>query len=380
MKTYIVLGIVGLLMGISIGYICTGNYVPLAIPQKSQVVGFLPYWLLAQTHMTYDNSVTTLAYFGLRVNGDGKIVRYDAPGEEEPGWYALQSGKVNTHLAQAKKDGVLLSLVIFCGDQTAIAQLLSDPAHHAQTLMADLQPVMQTYGFKDLNIDIESTSLASASAQQSFTTFMQTIKQNLDTDHRATLTVDVMSTASIKPNIADLPKIQAVVDHIILMTYDYHYTGSSVTGAVAPLNGVTTDAEFDVETAVKEALRSVPPSKLLLGTPLYGYEWETLSDTPHAGVMPGSGLTVSNRRAESFIQSCATCSAHFDPVTQESYVVYKDQDTGTYHQMFYPDKQSTQAKATLAHTYKLGGLALWALGYEGDSILDPLSAYKNSFQ
>ena len=194
------------------------------------------------------------------------------------------------------------------------------------------------------------------------------------------LSIDVSPTALIKPYLINLTAVSSVVDHIIIMTYDYHYTGSLVTGAVSPMRGAGINAEFDTETGVKEALRIIPSQKILLGTPLYGYEWETLGNTPRSAVMPASGLVVSNRRTEEFIESCASCSAQLDPEAGESYVIYRDQQTGTYHQMFYPDQQATLEKINLTNTYKLGGVAVWALGYDGKTILNPLERYKNSFE
>ena len=35
-------------------------------------------------------------------------------------------------------------------------------------------------------------------------------------------------------------------------------------------------------------------------------------------------------------------------------------------------------KIALAQKYRLGGVALWALGYEDGTILNPLSSYKNT--
>jgi spore germination protein YaaH len=35
-------------------------------------------------------------------------------------------------------------------------------------------------------------------------------------------------------------------------------------------------------------------------------------------------------------------------------------------------------KITLAQKYHLGGVALWALGYEDDSTLTPFTNYKNT--
>jgi len=52
-------------------------------------------------------------------------------------------------------------------------------------------------------------------------------------------------------------------------------------------------------------------------------------------------------------------------------MIYKDEKTNTYHQVYYPNQQSTQSKVDLAKEMKLGGIAVWALGYEDPSILKP---------
>jgi spore germination protein len=185
------------------------------------------------------------------------------------------------------------------------------------------------------------------------------------------LSIDVSPTALIQPYLTDVSALAPFVHAVILMDYDFHYQNSSVTGAVSPVNGAGITAEYDTETSVKEALTVLPASKIIMGIPLYGYKWETLSSNPHAAIIPGTGITMSSRSVEKFLATCASCSAQFDPVSKESFVVYKDQDTGTFHQMYYPDKQVMQAKLDLMHKYHLGGIALWALGYEG-SILQIL--------
>ena len=113
-----------------------------------------------------------------------------------------------------------------------------------------------------------------------------------------------------------------------------------------------------------------------MGIPLYGYEWETIEDTPRSAVIPGTGITASNARVETFLESCTTCSPQFDEVAKESYLIYKDEETGVHHQTFYPDKQAMQKKTDFAMEHNIGGIAVWALGYEGKTILDPLIDYK----
>jgi len=350
------------------------------IPQKHHVIGFLPYWLTSKADKNYNKYITTLTYFGLTIGPEGKIIKFDAPGEKEPGWYALESGKMDEFFKNAKKDDINLSLLLFNGDETAISALLSDPIPHAQNLVSEVAPIMKQYGFKDLNLDIESVSTASDEARQRFTAFVKEVKKNINKQKLGTLTIDASPTALVKKYLINLTDVSQLADYIVLMTYDFHYPGSYVTGAVSPIGGAGTNAEFDTLTGVKEALRVMPSEKILLGTPLYGYEWETLGDTPRSAVIPGTGITDSNRRAESFLASCATCSAQIDSEAKESYVIYKDQQYETYHQMFFPDAQATEEKIKLANNYQLGGIAVWALGYDGESILNPLENYKESLE
>lgn len=220
-------------------------------------------------------------------------------------------------------------------------------------------------------------SLASDSARQNFALLIKTIHEELQTKNNfVTLSIDVSPTALIQPYLVDVAAIAPYVDKVIFMTYDFHYQGSSVTGAVSPVNGAGISAEFDSETSIKEALRILDPKKIILGVPLYGYEWETLNDYPHAAVIPGTGIVASNKRVEDLLSSCASCSAQFDQVSKESYVIYKDLETNTFHQFFYPDEQAMQEKINLMKKYNLGGVALWALGYEGNTILEPLKSLR----
>lgn len=375
----LLISILGLVLGIISGIFIISHMneiLPKNTTQHRQVVGFLPYWLLNQAQTDYSQDLTTLTYFALNVNGNGNIVKLINPQQEEPGWNALDSGKLTAFFNNAKKNHIKLSLLISSGDASAINQLMEKPQQHANALIKDVTPIMKQYGFNDLNLDIEYTTHASAAAQMHFTQFVQTVDQELNQQHLGTLTVEISPTDAIQPNLINLQAITPYVNTIILMAYDYHSTASFVTGPVAPVSGAGVDLEYDVTTAVEEALQAIPPNKLILGMPLYGYEWETLNTAIRSAIIPGSGVIASNNRMESFLPDCTTCSTYFDNESQEMYVVYRDSQTGTYHQIYFPDDQSVTADVTLANKENLVGVALWALGYEGDSMLSPLTAYK----
>lgn len=338
--------------------------------EKPRIVGFLPYWLLAKADKEYAQYLTTLTYFGLVVDADGKPIYLANPKEEEPGWTALKNGKFNSQDLPS-------SLLVHSADDEIIAELIKDPVSSAQALVSEIVPIMKSRGFDDLNLDIESFLEASESARANFTTFIATVAEEVQNEFLGTLTVEIPPIALVRSNLADPAAIGHIADYIVLMTYDYHYLGSMTAGAVAPVGGGGEILEFDVETAVQEAVKVIPSHKILLGIPLYGYEWETLRHAQGAPTIPGGASTASTRRIEELLAECATCSAQFDEIAKEPYLVYPENDY--FNQIYYENETSMKEKISLAQRYQLGGVALWALGYEDSTILKPLEEYKKSF-
>lgn len=388
----LLIAIGGLLLGLSLGFFFIRD-LSSVLPKSNgtvaridkalnlnshQIIGFLPYWLLDKADKDYSKYVTTLTYFSLTLNPDGTIQKLINPREEDPGWYALHSSKADRFFDQAKKENVQLSLLVFSGNEEHIERLMSDPVVHAQNLVNDVAPIMKQYGFTDLNLDIESVSTASDEARAHFTEFTREVKKQVNNHKLGTVTIDVSPTALINKYLINVKELADTVDYVVFMTYDYHYPGSLVTGPVSPVGGARIEAEFDTRVAIEEALRILKPEQILIGAPLYGYGWETIADSPRSAVIPGTGLTYSNRKVEELLSECATCSAREDTIAKEQYVIYKDTDTGTYYQIFYPDSNSMSEKMKLAKEYGIGGVALWALGYDGKTILDPLIDYKKT--
>ena len=351
--------------------------------KKAEIVGFLPYWLLGQANKDYSQYITTLTYFGLALNSDGSIKKLDNPQEEEPGWTTLKGDKFGTYLANAKKQNLKQSLLVISGDDEIIGKMISDPVTSANNLVNDVAPVMRgqslpagRQGFTDLNLDVESFLDASESARANFTTFVQAVTDRIKSQKLGTVTLDLIPIALVRQKLYDARALGSIVDRVVLMTYDYHYTGSLTSGANAPIGGAGVTLEYDTETAVKEALKAIPANKILLGIPLYGYEWETISSAPESATIPGGSSIASSKRVADLLNSCATCSAQLDGIAKEPYLIYSENDY--FNQIYFENEASLKEKIDMAQKYKLGGVALWALGYEDNSMLNPLKIYKNT--
>lgn len=345
---------------------------------KPQVIGFQPYWLVGKGKDTYKKELTTLTYFGLAVAADGSVRMYDKPGELEPGYALLQQQSYRDYLKQEKGHGLTLSLLVANMDEEEILSILSDPQTSAKTLVSSVSGVMKDVGFTDLNLDIESFTKATEATRSAYTTFVQTVKDELDAQKLGTLTVELTPKAPIEPHMIDVGAVGAIADQVVLMAYDYYTILSGVAGPIAPISGVPQAEEYDVTTALRQTLRFVPREKVILGIPTYGYEWETLSNTPGSAVIPGSWGTATNKRMEELIVSDATYSAVMNAVSQEPYMIFPGETDGHFQQIFYENKASLEKKLELAKVYNLGGVAFWAMGYEGPKMLDGVSGYKHS--
>ncbi len=360
---FIVFFFAGILCAVGFFYYLGNTQVRFDV-RKPEIVGFLPYWLLDKTDKNYSHYITTLTYFGLSLNNDGRVKKLNNPQEEEPGYTNLKGYKVASHVKN--------SLLVISGDDSVIGDMINDPVTSANNLIADVSPIMKEKGFTDLNLDIESFMDASESARANFTTFVRTVKQGIN----ATVTLDLIPISLIKQKLYDAKALGAIVDRVVLMTYDYHYSGSYTSGAVAPIGGAGETIEFDVETAVKEALKVMPREKILLGIPLYGYQWETISGASESATIPGGSSTASVRRVAEIIQSCTDCTGGIAPLSKEPYLIFPANDY--FNQIYYENEASMKEKVALAGKYHLGGVALWALGYEDSTMLRPLTTYKNT--
>ena len=348
--------------------------------RKPEIIGFQPYWLVASGKSNYSSDVTTLTYFGLRMEQDGTIRKEDRPGEAEPGWRMLNSDRYEATLSAHRASKTKLSLLIQNMVEEEILEFIKEPETTAKTLVGEVAPIMRKHGFTDLNLDIESFTKASDSARMGYTRFVQAVKNELVSQQLGTLTVELTPKSPIEMHLIDVARIGEIADYLVLMAYDYHYIYSSTAGAVAPIGGVPQTAEYDVETALKETLRYAPASKVILGVPLYGYEWETLSSDLGAPVIPGSWQIATGSRVVPYAASCTDCTTGFDATSQEPYVIFPGERPGHFQQAFYENKDALQAKINLAKKYQLAGVAMWALGYESEGMLDPSALYKKSIQ
>ena len=129
------------------------------------------------------------------------------------------------------------------------------------------------------------------------------------------------------------------------MTYEWGYTYGPPM-AVAPLPNVRAVLDY--------AVTEMPPSKIFLGVPNYGYDWPLpfVQGTTRA-------QSISNQRAiELAVQYGAEIA--YDETAQAPNFQYTDA-SGTVHQVWFEDARSMEAKLALIAEYGFKGAGFWNL-------------------
>lgn len=146
----------------------------------------------------------------------------------------------------------------------------------------------------------------------------------------------------------DYPAHGEIADFVFLMTYEWGWTGGPPM-AVAPITGVRRVIEY--------AASVMPNDKIMMGIPLYGYDWTLPFE---AGVT--RARAIDHQEA---IRLATTYNAaiQYDTASQSPYFNYVDEQ-GREHEVWFEDARSIQAKFDLVKEFGLRGFYYWVLGWD----------------
>ena len=156
------------------------------------------------------------------------------------------------------------------------------------------------------------------------------------------------------------------------MGYDFHRPDSEKAGPVSPLNGKGVYAEYDIETMLNDYLSYLPPNKIILGLPYYGYNWVVKEGIPNAERIPGTDdIGFSQPQTYSAIMDTileVKPQIKWDDLGKVPYFIYKSPSTNSTREVYYENAESLRLKYELIRNNKLLGVGIWALGYDGGYI------------
>jgi spore germination protein len=308
---------------------------------RGQVIAYVAYWdqrpgfASAERHLDTLSAVSPWWY---SVDYTGEVVPQQAGmtdiDSDAVGWFSSRGIRVMPTISN-HRDGEW--------DNQVVEQVLAEPGGAAKHIRNIVDLVVRA-GYVGIDIDYENLPAAS---RVQFSDFLRDLSAALHRN-RKLLSVSVhpktSDQGSDERNVAqDYRAIGAAADEFRIMTYDYHWA-TSRPGPVAPIGWV--------DQVIAYTLRHVPKEKVILGIPLFGYDW----------VDDGAAEPVTWDQVQALVRTHQV-AVTYDDTSKASWLAYMDQD-GRQHSVWFDDPEGMAAKLRLVRSYGIGGVFLWRLGGE----------------
>ena len=310
---------------------------------KMKVFGWHPYWM-GNSFKSYNFSLLShVAYFSYEI--DPKTGNYKN----------INNWRTTALVDSAKKYNtkVLLSVTNF--GPAANAEFLKNPK--AQRLFTDsLKALLQARNADGINIDFEYVPKRNKNDLTNFIISLATELRQTRKDYQVTLAIPAIDFDSVY----DIKQLDAHIDLYVIMGYEFYGRGSEYAGPVSPIQSGGMWWEYNLERSLDYYNKSgVPPEKLLMGLPYYGSEWETEDlKVPSKAKRFVSYRTYRNIRDQHGLITCCD-----DPVSMSRFYGYRD-GLYQYRQIWFEDAFSLAKKYDWVLSKKIGGVGIWALGYD----------------
>lgn len=255
---------------------------------------------------------------------------------------------------------------------------------------------VENRGIDGVNVDFEYVGDPGHEYRGKFTKFVRSLNSELKRHNTSSyLTVSVYAGSLIEPKIYNIEKLGAETDGILMMAYDYAAYKATNVIPTAPLYGYKEGKYwYDVATAVEDFSKVMDPKKIILGVPWYGYDYPVYEPGEKTATQKGysyryrttykkKGKTYTTwkrgyfepqvnvqtyknaqSRIGSNVEGIAEYKEGWDDVGKVGWKAYKTKGDKTWRMTFVEDERSLGHKYDLAKEKNLGGIGIWALGFD----------------
>ncbi len=204
---------------------------------------------------------------------------------------------------------------------------------------------IQEKGFYGVDIDFEYIK---AEDRDAFTDFVRYIAEAVNAMGYPVSVALAPKTSDSQMGLLyegkDYEALGSIADYVLLMTYEWGYKYGPPM-AVAPINKVREVLDYAVSV--------IPPGKIHLGIPNYGYDW-TL---PYERGGPGAVTLGSVEAVQLAVENNAPVL--YDETAMAPYFFYEK--NGESHEVWFEDVRSMRAKFDLIREYGLRGAGYWTI-------------------
>lgn len=306
------------------------------------IYGYHPYWMGTAYESYNFNLLSRIAYFSYSLN------------PENGDYLTIHNWNETPLTTLARTNGCKVDLCVTNFGIDNNTKFLTDTIAQNK-LISNLIILLKGKG-DGVNINFEAIP---KKRKEDFSKFIEKLDKKLsqaDTSYKITLTIPAIDWR----NAYDVAVLKDFTDYFFLMGYDFFGKYSKIAGPNSLLFSGANWLENNINTTINFYLdNGVEPKQMLLGLPYYGNEWVT-DDTN----IPSTAVKFVKARSFSYINNNYSDKylSHYDSASHSIYYIFRRDDK--WVQVWTDNEQSLSIKFDYINEMKLGGLGIWALGYD----------------
>lgn len=291
--------------------------------------------ILQQDVKAVSPNLTYLAPFSFRILRDG----------------SLQAPPLDDLPTIAGRYNVTLMMVVtnLENDQFSaeLGELILNNEQIQNNLLDQIMSTAKRLNFRDIHFDIEHLR---PEDKEAYNRFLRKAAERIHGEGYLMSTALAPKTSASQTGAwytsHDYKAHGEIADFVIIMTYEWGYSGGPPM-PVSPIGPVRKVLEY--------AISEMPPSKIMMGQNLYGYDWTLpfVKGGPYARALsPQAAINLARQQG---------VAIQYDYKAQAPHFSYTD-DNGKSHEVWFEDARSIQAKFNLVKELDLRGVSYWKLG------------------
>ncbi len=298
-----------------------------------EIFGWYPYWF-PDYYLEFDfDKISTVSYFSYEFS--------PKTGEKTESHDWARTAMIDS--AEAHGCKILLTVTSFGASNNRI--FLNNPSAVSQMIWQLKNTLKQRPEADGVCLDFE---LIGGSEKDEFTNFVAQLKQALGDEYEIYLALP-----SVDHNeVYDFPKLEPHIEKSVIMAYGYSGAWSDKPKPNAPIES----EHYSLSNTVEYYTSRLESSNIILALPAYGMFWD---------VSPDGSSDFVGYRTLSYINANINGVAEIDSLSKAAHISYLRGDNNDLtREIWFNNEVSWYYQMELIKSSNMGGVGIWALGFE----------------
>lgn len=280
-----------------------------------------------EKYFSKDMPITDLCYFSADVNSYGELSSIPNPKQ-----FAGFKGRIH--------------LVVTCTGRALTHFSMTPGTKEYKGILDAIESASKKYD--GIQIDYENIGARDAG---NFLTYLKDIRKRIGPNKILSVALPAR-TRAISDDIFNYKKIEPLVDRILIMAYDEHWSGSKP-GPVASMDWCKKVADY--------AKTVIPQEKLIMGLPFYGRSWEDYCYSD-AWIYTSMNRIMKENDAHR--------------IERDNGVAHVSFDAKTHVEAYFDDAYSLVERSKMYQSAGIQKIGFWRIGQEDSDIWNYLKIKK----